>query len=389
MKLKKKNVKTSLRGLLAVVLTLVLLSTVLVGCASSSASATAEDAAGTCGSGVEYSYSSTTKKLTISGSGDMTDYAKAEDAPWYSYRAAIEKIEIGENVKSIGDYAFYHCYAAEEAEIEATALTSIGKCAFWMCTVLEEIVVPETVTEIGDSAFAYCTTLTSVSVSNLSTLGASAFMGCTALEVASFDGAISAIPAKAFMNCTALTTVAYPDTVTASSIAEDAFANVDMEKLSQSVVKSEATLTITYVDEAGAELAPSHTEVLAKGTEYSVKTPELEGYTIPAGQETLSGIMPGADVTLKVVYKTIASETTPVETEDEAETTAEPSGGTDEPKDNTTQIAFLVIFVVILVAIAVGAFLLFRSSKNVTKDSQTVRKTDAEKRAKKNKNKKK
>ena len=357
-----------------VLLVLLMLSSavLLTGCRSSSASMTAESAEGSCGNGVTYTYNGTSKKLTILGSGDMTDYAKAEDVPWYSYRAAIEKIEIAENITGIGDYAFYHCYMAERVEMNALQLTSVGKYAFWMCSALSEVEIPHTVTEIGANAFAYCTSLVSVSVSNLATLGESAFTGCSALEVASFDGTFTSIPAKVFMNCTSLKTVAYPDSVSDDQIANDAFLGAK-EGFVQTVVKSEATLTVRYQNAAGEEIAASHTETLAKGAEYSVRTPVVEGYIIPAGQETLSGIMPGADLTLTVVYKADASAET---TEAPEETTAEPTPGGDAngEEDKKGSIVFIILLGVVIVVIAVGAVLLMRSGKNVTKDSRTVRK---------------
>lgn len=376
-----KFTKHALRKSVSVVLVLMLLlSTLLLsGCGSQKTpNTTSENDSGSLGEGVEYSFNATSGKLTVSGAGDMKDFAKGEDAPWYAYRGSIEKIEIGENITSIGDYAFYHCVALEKIEIAAKALTSIGKYAFWMCSLLEEIAFPETLTEIGEGAFAYCAALSSVSVSNLATLGASAFAGCTALEVASFDGALAAIPEKAFMNCTALKTVAYPERVTDANIASDAFLNVS-DKLELSVVKSEGTLTVLYLDEDGETLSESYSAVIAKGAEYSVTTPVLEGYTIPAGQETLSGVMPGADLELRVIYKKNAVES---ETSDPAETTpqggaeTEPSGGSEEPAQEfgPMQIAFIVLLVVIVGAIIVGAVLLMRSNKSITKDSQTVRK---------------
>ena len=374
----RTNVNKTVLRVLSAVLLLVLLSALFVGCGSKKVEA--KDDAGTCGSGVEYTFSETTNKLTVSGSGDMTAFAKAEDAPWYAYRAAIEKVEIGENVKSIGDYAFSHCTALEKVEIEAKALTSVGKYAFWMNTALEEIELPATVTEIGESAFAYCAALTSFSVQNLATLGQSAFAGCTALEVATFDGTLASIPAKTFMNCTALKTVAYPEGITDASVAEDAFLGVDREKLTVSSLKSEPTLTVRYLNDKGEEIAATYTAVLAKGERYSVKTPEVEGYTIPAGQETLEDVMPAADVVLTVVYKTAVSEETTAPVPDGSETTAEPDEK-EEPKK--APIGYLILLVVLVVAIGVGAFLLLRSSKNITKDSQTVRKNGKDKNGKK------
>ena len=41
---------------------------------------------GSCGANVTYSYNSSTKTLTISGTGAMDDYSSSSDVPWYSYR---------------------------------------------------------------------------------------------------------------------------------------------------------------------------------------------------------------------------------------------------------------------------------------------------------------
>lgn len=349
---------------------LLIASTLLLSACGSGSAQSATNAAGALGDGVEFTFNATSGKLTISGAGQIKNFEKPEDAPWYSYRASVEKIEIGENITAIGNYAFYHFTALERVEINAKALTHIGSYAFWMCSLLEEITIPATVTEVGESAFAYCASIESVSFSALKVLGKSAFAGCTALEVVSFDGPITAIPEKAFMNCTALKTVAYPDSVLPENVAADAFLNTS-EKLEQSVVKSEATLTIRYLSEDGTELAPAHVAVLGKGAEYSVTTPLVDGYVIPSGEETISGIMPGADLTIQVIYKATAVETTPVETTPVEESTEQP-GGTTEPKK--APIGYLVLLVILLAAIAVGGVLLVRSNKNITKDSQTVRK---------------
>lgn len=378
----KKFTKKTLRTVLSAVLLLALLSSMLLfsGCGSSNAQVDAPDTdGGSCGNGVEYEFNGTLSRLTIKGAGDMTDYASASDVPWAEYAPAIKKLVISESITGIGDYAFYYCTALEDVNIEATALTSVGKYAFWMNTALTEIEIPETVTEIGESAFAYCSALTSVSTASLTTLGASAFAGCTALEVVSLDGTLAEIPARAFMNCAALTTVAYPDTV--ANVDDDAFLNANEDAV-KTVVKSEATLTVKYVDAEGRELAPMHTETLAKGAEYSVTTPVVDGYTIPAGKETVAGTMPGADVTVEVVYTSAAVDTEGEDGDDTAAETKPAGDDTEEKPKEKTPILALVLLVVIVIAIVVGAVLLLRSDKKITKDSQTVRKNDSAKNGK-------
>ena len=47
--------------------------------------------------------------LTISGSGEMTNWTYSSYAPWYSYRSSITAVVIGDSVTSIGSSAFFHC----------------------------------------------------------------------------------------------------------------------------------------------------------------------------------------------------------------------------------------------------------------------------------------
>ena len=65
-------------------------------------------------------------------------------------------------------------------------------------------------------------------------------------------------------------------------------------------VRENYTLTINYVYEDGSKAAETHTETLAYEAEYSVVSPEIEGFT--ADKTTVAGTMPAADVTETVTY---------------------------------------------------------------------------------------
>ena len=77
--------------------------------------------------------------LTISGSGDMYDYGLS-GAPWYGSSSRVKSAVIADGVTSIGEKAFLYC----------TSLTSVT--------------IPDSVTSIGSGAFYYCTSLTSVTI---------------------------------------------------------------------------------------------------------------------------------------------------------------------------------------------------------------------------------
>lgn len=61
---------------------------------------------GTCGDNLTWTLDEG-GTLTISGTGDMTDYNSS--APWATIQGSIKAIVIEEGVTSIGDYAFRHC----------------------------------------------------------------------------------------------------------------------------------------------------------------------------------------------------------------------------------------------------------------------------------------
>ena len=68
---------------------------------------------------------------------------------------SLSKIVIPSSVTSIGDWAFYGCRSLSEIVIPYS-VTSIGHHAFYGCRSLSEIVIPSSVTSIGDSAFYNC-----------------------------------------------------------------------------------------------------------------------------------------------------------------------------------------------------------------------------------------
>ena len=73
----------------------------------------------------------------------------------FSWCSSLSEIVIPSSVTSIGDWAFYGCDSLLEIVIPSS-VTSIGDCAFWDCYSLLEIVFPSSVTSIGDSAFNEC-----------------------------------------------------------------------------------------------------------------------------------------------------------------------------------------------------------------------------------------
>ena len=129
-------------------------------------------ASGTCGDNLQWDLTNGT--LTISGWGEMTNYLKT-DAPWYSYRSSIKKLELSKDMTTIGNAAFYDCNYLTSVNIPE-GVTSIGGNAFYCCYALENVTIPTSVKEIWGYAFRECYSLTSVEVPNTVTaVGEDAF----------------------------------------------------------------------------------------------------------------------------------------------------------------------------------------------------------------------
>jgi len=124
---------------------------------------------------------------------------------------------------NIAQQAFYQCTSLTGVTIPNTVI-SIGQQAFSGCTYLTSITVPNNVTSIGQSAFQGCTRLSSVTLPtnpNFKIIDGYAFQGCTVLNNIIIPNSVTTINQQAFANCDNLTSVTIPSSVT--SIGEIAF----------------------------------------------------------------------------------------------------------------------------------------------------------------------
>ena len=123
----------------------------------------------------------------------------------------------GKPVTAIGDYAFYKCTGLTSITIP-DSVTSIGGGVFSGCTALKNITIPDSVTSIGNEAFYNCTGLTSATIGNgVTSIGDYAFDNCTGLTSATIGNGVTSIGDFAFYKCTGLTSITIPDSVTAIS----------------------------------------------------------------------------------------------------------------------------------------------------------------------------
>ena len=119
-------------------------------------------------------------------------------------------------VTTIGDYAFQFCSSL--TSVSMPSVVTIGEDAFYTCSSLTSVSMPS-VTTIGDYAFYYCNALTSVSMPSVVTIGEDAFYTCSSLTSVSMPSATT-IGDYAFEYCSTLTSVEMPAVAT---IGEDAF----------------------------------------------------------------------------------------------------------------------------------------------------------------------
>ena len=171
------------------------------------------DASGICGENLTWTYVSSTGALTIQGSGAMTDYEYMK-APWNSYCNSIKEINIGNEVTTIGVFAFHDCSGLTTVTIPNN-VTTIGDYAFFNCSSLTTVTTSNNVTSIGVGAFLNCSSLTTITIPNsVTTIGDSAFLNCSSLTTITIPNSVTTIGDGAFMYCSGLTTITIPNSVT-------------------------------------------------------------------------------------------------------------------------------------------------------------------------------
>lgn len=105
-------------------------------------------------------------------------------------------------------------YSFEELKYFA-GLTSISDGAFWGCSNMSSISIPDAVTSIDEAAFISCSNLTSITIpKKVTSIGKGAFFGCSSLSSVNIPEHITIIEEAVFQRCYNLTTIIIPQGVT-------------------------------------------------------------------------------------------------------------------------------------------------------------------------------
>ena len=161
-----------------------------------------------------------------------------------SYAEAAAVTDLGEvfknntNIQSFDELQYF------------TGLTAIGDSAFYYCSRLTSAVLPETVTAIGASAFQYCFYLSSIRLSeNLENIASDAFWNCVRLTSIRIPAKVSSIGDTVFGYCTQLTDVSVDpaNTVFDSREGCNAIVETSTNTLYQAFVSTRIPSTVTTI----------------------------------------------------------------------------------------------------------------------------------------------
>ena len=149
---------------------------------------------GSCGANLSWEFSGGT--LSVTGSGEMTNFSSKAEVPWGGLREEILNVVFQEGITSIGNHAFYECRN------------------------ITAVVIPGSVTRIGDFAFSYCSGMKIVNFgSGVKTIGNECFLSCTSIASLNLPDSLISIDRKAFYRCESITSVVVPSGVTSIGVS--------------------------------------------------------------------------------------------------------------------------------------------------------------------------
>ena len=146
--------------------------------------------------------------LTITGKGAIGAYATDRRAPWN--RASLENLVIGNEITEIGEYAFYNMDGLQSVFIPGQ-VTRVGGYGFYDCDGLEKVTISDGVNELGEKIFFSCDGLTKITIpGSVRTVGGRAFEFCKKLKTVEISDGVEKLSDFAFYGCDTLQSVTIP-----------------------------------------------------------------------------------------------------------------------------------------------------------------------------------
>ena len=147
---------------------------------------------GTCGDNLTWRLEAD-GTMYVNGTGNMADFY-ADDPQWQQYAYHIQTVIIGEEVQSVGAFAFYYC--ANLKSVQILGSTVLGESSFSYCSALEQVQM-NSVLAIGDAVFYGCNALKAIHLpASLQSIGNEVFYDCILLQNITVDPANSNFTAK-------------------------------------------------------------------------------------------------------------------------------------------------------------------------------------------------
>ena len=137
--------------------------------------------------------------------------------------SGLTSLNLPDGITSISGGAFSGCSGLTSLTLP-DGITSIGEYAFSGCSGLTSLTLPDGITSINDGIFSGCSGLMSLTLPDgITSIGENAFSGCSGLTSLNLPDGITSIGWCAFKGCSGLTSLTLPSSIT--SIGENAFSS--------------------------------------------------------------------------------------------------------------------------------------------------------------------
>jgi hypothetical protein len=124
----------------------------------------------------------------------------------FRHFASLTSVKLPSTLTTIGDYAFYYCYALTSLELPDN-VTTIGKYVF-QGSGLSSLELPDSLTTIDENGFNGCSLFTSIDLpAGLTTLGKYAFSACSLLTSIDIPAGVTALEAGTIRQCPLLVSI--------------------------------------------------------------------------------------------------------------------------------------------------------------------------------------